>query len=321
MILDNQRSRSKDVLKQKRTIAAVSTLLLCLCGASGASAQIPAAQHEVLRAVKNSKVLPEGTDVRASLSGRSVVITVYQDAVTSDKNCKIDAAVITKSVTDSFPDVLVVRLLFYERKKPYVYRCVDVQKSLIDQFGKGKIADTVMIDALTVVTGKTSAPNRKETQSSGLDSYNPMPGMALEERSANLMYIRKLKRLGGNADSFFQRFMAIEKEHVGQGKFEGFASAMNSLNSDLVTAIAAAQSHNQAVGAGAAGYDLKRGELYDRRRAVYSLLEQLSRDGKNVDEMKRLFLNSVEAKVGRPESRSDMEQTLTYIENRIRYLR
>lgn len=294
----------------------VVALVLIAASSPTSYAQLPAAPHEVLTAVRNSKVVPDGSDVRATISGRSVIVTKYQDSKISDKNCKIDAAIITKSITDSFPDVVAVRLLFYDKGNPFMYRCVDVQKSLIEQFGKGKIADTVMIDALTVVSGRVSVP--KKQQISSLDTYIPIPGMALEERTANLMYIRKLKRLGGNADGFFQRFMTIEKDYVGQGRLEGYVKELNSLNADLVTALGSAEQRAATSSPGDAGP--RRGVLYDRRRAVYARLEQLGREGKDVRDMKRIFNESVEAKVGRSGADADIDQSLTLLENRLRFM-
>lgn len=222
-----------------------------------------------------------------------------------------------KSVIESFPDVVSVRTVYYNPNNRASYRYVDVQRDMLKTFRGGKINDEQMLSALTVGASRVqrvSPSGRVE-----LETYEPLKGVYRTERSMVLLKIRSLKDRGGNADELFQEFLSIEKNYIAKDKMEGFAVALNALSMRADAALVQANARLERSADGNQGP--REGPYYDRRCAIARRLKELSINGTDVSALERVYRESIESAIGKPGSQASVENSLRFLESRLRLIR
>lgn len=298
------------------SIRIIGSILIAGMAITAAAAQLPSVP-QLNRVIGDSKILDAASPFTATISGSTVILSTYKDKKTySDKNCKIDGVLLTKVIIDAYPDVQTVRVCYFDRMNRNSYRYVDVQKAIVETFGKGKLKDDILLESMNIISAQTGVAGSGSKSQSSLDSYEPIQGIDRNERVITLAQIRRLRDAGAPVDGFFKEFLYIEREFIAKHDVDRSTAALNKLNEDLNSAVVRQNALLKADPLGP-----KQGPYYSRRYQVYQQLDVLSRKGVDVSEMKQLFREAVEDQVGRPNTDAKIDQTLTIIENRLRFIR
>lgn len=179
-----------------------------------------ATPEEIGKAIKDAHILTPGYDVKPTLAGDSAIITSYRNPQASDKDCKVDAVLITRKVIGLDPQKIKnVEVYFFDTKSPTQYSKVVVRADDINRFGAGKLSQAQLMDLVNFSRGQVKAQAnplgqfQQQSYTQILQRSDVVPGPMASERSYLLSQIRQLS--GTRVDkrqlqTLSQNFVLIE---------------------------------------------------------------------------------------------------------------
>jgi hypothetical protein len=205
--------------------------LLFVTASAPTSAKISAS--EVSAIVEDSKVLGSDTEVRSEVldNEREVDITTVRNPKATDRDCKIDAALIARKVIDAYPCAIAkVKVVFFDRSNTNKYRQVTVHEADVKAFANRQIGQDSLLSGIELVNGRVNPVARLKGLSykeiSG--TLEVIPGAYRQERAQLLSEITALKSKGAGAGPLLAQFFRIE-DKVRQGDQDGVASRLKVL--------------------------------------------------------------------------------------------
>lgn len=176
--------------------------------------------EEVGKTIKDAHILTPGYDIKPVLTSDSALITSFRNPQASDKDCKVDAVLITRKVIALDPQKFkTVEVYFYDTKNPTQYTKVAVSAEDISRFGAGKLSQAQLMDTVGLVHGQIKAQAnplgqfRQQSYTQILQRSDVVPGPMATERAQLLSQIRQLN--GSKIDkrqvqTLSQNFVLIE---------------------------------------------------------------------------------------------------------------
>lgn len=155
--------------------------------------------EEVTKTLKDAHILTPGYDIKPVLTNDSALITSFRNPQASDKDCKVDAVLITRKVIALDPQKFkTVEVYFYETKNPTQYTKMLVTADDINRFGAGKISQAQLMDSVNVSKGQIMAQAnplgqfRQQNYTQILQRSDVVAGPMASERAQLLSQIRQL---------------------------------------------------------------------------------------------------------------------------------
>ncbi|MBX9772208.1 MAG: hypothetical protein K2X29_12600, partial [Candidatus Obscuribacterales bacterium] len=176
--------------------------------------------EEVGKTIKDAHILTPGYDIKPVLTSDSALITSFRNPQASDKDCKVDAVLITRKVIALDPQKFkTVEVYFYDTKNPTQYTKVAVSAEDISRFGAGKLSQAQLMDTVGLVHGQIKAQVnplgqfRQQSYTQILQRSDVVAGPMATERAQLLSQIRQLN--GSKIDkrqvqTLSQNFVLIE---------------------------------------------------------------------------------------------------------------
>jgi len=142
--------------------ALVVAPLVTTSAALAAAETISLSKPEVINAIEAAKVLAPGISVNADVYRDQVSVSTYRNARANDNDCKIEAAMIAKTVLDLAPkEISRVMIYFFSMANPTQYREVAVTAGDIKAFSAGQTDEKQLISSLKLVEPPMSSIDRQ----------------------------------------------------------------------------------------------------------------------------------------------------------------
>src|SRR5262249_10670993 len=146
---------SQPMNHSKIQVLLLSALLASALNKSVAAAP-PVTRDEVLKVVCAARVLDPKYQVNVGVTGDEITVTTYQNEAAKDKDrdCKIDAILVSKALYDKFGASLpVVKLMFFNTRERSKYKSVSVRPGDIRTFATGGLSQDNLLSMLSVIPG------------------------------------------------------------------------------------------------------------------------------------------------------------------------
>jgi len=139
---------------KRRTVAAATLALLLQGYPLTALAVTPA---DVETAITKAKILASGIGLKAQVNGDQAVVSTYRNAQATDKDCKIDALRIARTVLEQFPALTRVTVYFYNSADQTKFKMVSVSAGDVKAFGANQVSPETILSSLLVNEENASA--------------------------------------------------------------------------------------------------------------------------------------------------------------------
>ena len=208
-------------------------LLLAVTALSEANVCYAAVSDKVLETkISTAKILPAGSKIVVSSSDTVVTVSTHvgDGSTNVEKDRKIEAVMIAKTIMDADASIKRVKTQFFSKNNPTEYSAVTVGISDIKAFGAGVISSEDLMKSLELVKGSDAnsplAAGGDIASSSGAtasaaDETDPslvvVDGPLADARKKLLARIRKLKK-SVNTTPYETYFEQIEQTAKGNSK-------------------------------------------------------------------------------------------------------
>jgi hypothetical protein len=129
----------------------------------------------IVKAISEAKILAPGYKLNAAIypNAREVIVSTYANEASKDvvADCKVDAVLIARKVTEASPQTLRVKVRFYQPNQKS-YQEVAVTKPEIAAFSSGAVHKDELLQSLEVVT-VDGASQSTSGASEGLSAPHP----------------------------------------------------------------------------------------------------------------------------------------------------
>jgi hypothetical protein len=304
---------------QRSTISGCLILALLLLAEHAFAAEkskTPTA-GEVLRLVREAKILSPDLEVNAEVNGAEINISTYLNPKANDNDCKIDAVLIAKKLFDSYqPDSFAdVKVCFYETTDPSrsMYRTVIVRTGDLEVFSKNAITKEALLASITVAHERRGG---RASMSQSVLNSQIKSGLHKEDRQNLLNMIRELQAKNqdlharvADVDKCCELFARSEAA-AQKGDPASFLRAYN----DTIIAVNQEQVRvNQAIAVLNQNRP-KKGPQYERRMTIYTKLSHLEERGVDVSQLRRIFDNEVEPRAKTGQDSIELDASLSTLE-------
>jgi hypothetical protein len=209
----------------------IPTAIIACCTLLPASAQQTATPTEMVAILRNAKVVNPQYPLRANLNEHEAVVTTQRNPKATDKDCKIDAVIMAKTLVDTFPgEILRVKVLFSDYDKQTCSE-IKISKGDVESYGSGTIKQDEFLDSLEVQTFKENDSPFDVNAGKSL-SVGAAPGFLQDKRLVLFSRIEALEQKGTNVKAFREYFQQIE-DLVKKGDETQAATMIDSLSSSL----------------------------------------------------------------------------------------
>ena len=199
---------------------------------------------EMVAILRNAKVVNPQYPLRASMNEHEGIVTTQRNPKATDKDCKIDAVLMAKTLMDSYPgEILRVKVLFSDYDKQ-TCSAIKITKGDVESYGSGTIKQDEFLESLEVSTFKEN-DSPFGTQAGQSLSIAVVPGFLQDKRLVLLSRIEALEHKGTNTKAFMQYFQQIE-DLVKQGDEKQTLTMIQSLSRSLDDQEALRQQVNSA---------------------------------------------------------------------------
>ena len=196
------------ILLRKSLIFAFILALPLVTALPGLGAAESISEADAVSLIRSAQIVKQDFPLRAVISGKEIVVQTRRGAKASDKDCKIDAVFIAKTLLDSYPkSVNVVKVLFAHDADDK-YSEVAVTASQIADFAEKRITQQKLLDSVLLSSvDPLSAAKPNTDQDAVLE-----PGPYRERRLMLLDRIQSLKSKGTGTKPFEQLFKESEAQ-------------------------------------------------------------------------------------------------------------
>ncbi|MBS2008682.1 MAG: hypothetical protein JST01_16660 [Cyanobacteria bacterium SZAS TMP-1] len=127
-----------------------------------ALAAISITDSDVVNAIEKAKILAPTIRLNAKVGADEVIIATYKNPKAADKDCKIEAVFIAKTVMDLAPgEVPRVTVYFYSSTSLSNYKEVTVTAGDVKAFASGSLSQDELMASVKVTEGTISDPKRR----------------------------------------------------------------------------------------------------------------------------------------------------------------
>jgi hypothetical protein len=179
-------------------------------------------QKELEAKITDAKILQPGDKISsAKVRGEEVLVTKNRSSQSKDpeKDCKIDAVLISKVVMTADPSVKRVRVRFVGEKEPSRYWEVLVREVDIKAFAAGAVSQADLLSSLDINHGTVADPGTAGSISDKPQGAPPVAaGPQQQERAALLDRINELGERGVNTQPYMKQFSLLEDTAKSQDK-------------------------------------------------------------------------------------------------------
>lgn len=305
-------------------IVSIILIAMCFLAQNSVQARMPDSNSELKNVIRRAEVLPQKSQfsVAVNVRDKTVTVSAYTSPTNPDKNLIIDSVLISKTIIDKFDDVGNIRCMYYHPSR-ISYRYLIVPRSIVDQFGAGKLSKEQLFDGLKMIEVKTSKRTGRTNGSisAKVDSYIVKGNMQFENRSNILTIIRSLKNSGVDVSPYFTRFMEIERKYVAQDRDRDTVIALKALNNRLKPVVAKTNERVMAESMSARNKSGSRpaaGMFADRRNAIMARMNQLQQEGRDISQYWKAYNSSVKPLVDNPRNSRQLDKALSLMENMLR---
>lgn len=269
-----------------------------------ATLQLPAlaglTAQQLTMALKKCRVLGADAEMGAELhqADKEVIITANCNPKATDRDCKIDAVLIARKLTELDPGAFAkVTVLFYERSNDNNFRKVTVREGEIKAFATHQISQDTLLAEIETQKGFVDplAKYRLQSYAQISRSLSALPGQELDARKQMLARILALKEKNVPVHYLLARFFQME-DKVRRGDDSGASQILSGLtcslereeanNKDSETASGESSGHNAAVSADR--QSPAPGLLFPRRLRLAQKIAELKETGRDVSAYERL---------------------------------
>jgi len=116
---------------------------------------------EIQSQIDKAQVLPPGTSMSVAVNGKAVTIATYRNQLANERDCKIDAVLIAKTIMDLAPsDVGSVTVDFYGRSDLSNYEEISLSAGDIKAFGSGAVRKEELLSSVKTQMHRTEDSER-----------------------------------------------------------------------------------------------------------------------------------------------------------------
>ena len=148
-----------------RRLAAIALALTVNLGCFANMAAIAAptfTDADVVNAIEKAKILAPTIRLNAKVGADEVMVATYKNPKAADKDCKIEAVFIAKTVMDLAPgEVPRVTVYFYSSSSLSNYKEVAVTAGDVKAFASGSLSQDELLASIRVKEGSISDPKRR----------------------------------------------------------------------------------------------------------------------------------------------------------------
>jgi hypothetical protein len=183
---------------------AMSWVLLCL-GNSSLAAVSSMTEADAVSLIRSAQIVKADYPLRAIISAKEVIVQTKRASNSSDKDCKIDAVFIAKTLLDAYPKAVGVVKVLFAHESDDKYSEVTVNADQVADYGSKKITQQKLLDSIQL---KSVDPLEQAPASN--PSISLEPGPYRERRLMLLDSIQSLKQQGSGVKPFEQLFSESE---------------------------------------------------------------------------------------------------------------
>lgn len=220
------------------TLAAVSIGLQALPVIAAAS------PNRIADAIYKARILAPGAALRVKVQQEQAHVSTYRNDRATDKDCKIEALLVGKTIFDSNFGITSLSVYFFNNKSPGEYKVVNVRTSDVKAFDAGSVSQDELFSSIDIKVGKVqdlavaiesrmmlSAAARRDVQTiengDELEVSCKMPAVSDEEYKLEAYRIADtaLKFLGDRAST--KRVKVMFFDPYERGKYKQVSISLN----------------------------------------------------------------------------------------------
>lgn len=153
-------------IKKLLTLYASGCLLFNLTIKAASAAQSSGNQiineSDIVNAIEKAGILAPTITVNARLSKEEVELATFQNPKATEKDCKIEAVLLAKTVMDLSPDqIFRVTVYFYGSNSLASYKSVTITSGDVRAFAVGSIGQEQLLQSLKLKEDRLTDPNKR----------------------------------------------------------------------------------------------------------------------------------------------------------------
>lgn len=193
--------------RNSRSLLSAATLLLSLSLSLALPAFAALSPEEMERKIQEANLVSDGDKVDVVINAEEAIIKKRKPAESKDpeRDCKIEAILLGKTVMSADQDIKKVRVRFNEPKDPSRYSEVLIRAGDILAFASGSLSEKDLLASLDLTHGGTSSAPIAE-------------GPEKEKRAELLGRINELEAQGVNVTAYKKQFELLEESAKKQEK-------------------------------------------------------------------------------------------------------
>lgn len=178
----------------------------------------------------------ERESVYATCDTALCTVSLFRHPEATREDCKIDAVLLTRELTQVDPKLKLVRCLFYDADRQNTFWDIKVRSSLVTAFGDGRINKNTLLHSVTLSEDKQSNPlsdkYRQTSYKSMLEQDSVAPGPFADNRLALALRLKTLNSSKIDTAQFHSDFLRIE-DAARRGKISGLKTQIDSLDNRI----------------------------------------------------------------------------------------
>jgi hypothetical protein len=279
--------------------------------------------NDIISAIDKGKILAPSIRVNAQVRPDVVYISTYKNLKANDRDCKIEAVLLAKTVMDLAPEIPRVEVRFYEQTSLNRFKQISISAGDVKAFASGSIKEDQLLNGLVLKQEETTDPNAKLTTHLEESQY-----LRAKQEVSSMIEGKKALVFSGLDPTLDDIFIKAEALRLAQKTFEavgpeveevqvtfvdpgkdgqdrlvslkrpqekqiseGFALALKDIVID-----SKAKAQEELTLANLESYEIKDGRLKEQRQAILNKLKSLSQSGVNVG--RQILARFVEIEAG-----------------------
>ncbi len=133
---------------------ALSTLISLSISFVGAKAAMAITPDALAQVIYKAKILAPGTQLRIHIKGEQALISSFRNERANDKDCKIEALIVGKTVFDAEPSITSVTYYFFNNRAPNEYKAATIRTTDVKAFEGGAVNQDTLLSTIDLKAGK-----------------------------------------------------------------------------------------------------------------------------------------------------------------------
>lgn len=264
---------------------------------------------DIINAIDKGKVLAPSIRVNAQVRPDVVFISTYKNLKANDRDCKIEAVLLAKTVMDLAPEIPRVEVRFFEQTSLNRFKQISISAGDVKAFASGSIKEEQLLNGLVLKQEETTDPNAKLATKLEENQY-----LRAKQEVSSMIEGKRAIIYSGLDPTLDELFIKAEALRLAQGAFEAvgpeieeaevnfvdpakegtdrqikisrsqekqISDSLSLAFKDLVVGNKT-KSTEQITSAKLESYQIKDGRLKEQRQSILNRLKSLSQSGVNV---------------------------------------